>query len=164
MKDVKETLMERRLVALYEEIESLLNLAPAMDDCSKAENEIYCAMSNLQNALFDAGYYKKPEVAAEAKADESSFEEEMYTFEHELEEYISSRRKEFEGLLWDDTISPRAKKPVLFKAICERVQELLNDEDMAFGELRLDIECMNHYVDVINNIILEEARKFYYGE
>lgn len=49
--------MNERLIALFKEIDVLLNLAPCEDDCTDEENEIYAEMANLKNALFNAGYY-----------------------------------------------------------------------------------------------------------
>ena len=48
--------MEDRLRALYKEIETLLNLAPSVEDCTDEQNEVYSDMANLKDSLFDAGY------------------------------------------------------------------------------------------------------------
>ena len=48
--------MEERLKALYKEVEILLNLAPAEDDCTDEENAMYYNMANLKESMFDAGY------------------------------------------------------------------------------------------------------------
>lgn len=48
--------MEERLKNLYQEIATLLNMAPSLDDCTDEENEVYSDMSNLYNSLYDAGY------------------------------------------------------------------------------------------------------------
>ena len=48
--------MNKRLEALYKEIERLLNLAPAEDDCTDEENAMYSDMANLKETMFDAGY------------------------------------------------------------------------------------------------------------
>ena len=48
--------MEERLKALYKEVETLLNLAPAEDDCTDEENAMYSDMANLKETMFDAGY------------------------------------------------------------------------------------------------------------
>lgn len=45
--------MERRLSFLYKELENLLNFAPAIEDCSKKENEMYSDMANLKDSIFD---------------------------------------------------------------------------------------------------------------
>ena len=63
--------MEKRLSALLKEVDTLLDLAPCEDDCSDAENDVYCEMANLKNALENAGceeafYAEKKE--AEKKA------------------------------------------------------------------------------------------------
>lgn len=45
--------VERRLSFLYKELENLLNFAPAIEDCSKKENEMYSDMANLKDSIFD---------------------------------------------------------------------------------------------------------------
>ena len=47
--------MENRLCALYRELEILLNLSPAVEDCTDALNEVYSDMANLYNSLTNAG-------------------------------------------------------------------------------------------------------------
>ena len=53
--------MKERLETLYEEIESILNIAPSEENCSEDENIMYSEMENLKEALYNAGYYKKDE-------------------------------------------------------------------------------------------------------
>lgn len=48
--------MDKRLKDLYQEIKTLLNMAPCLDDCTDQENEVYSDMANLYNSLYDAGY------------------------------------------------------------------------------------------------------------
>ena len=48
--------MKERLEVLYKEIDTLLNLAPAEDDCTEEENKMYFNMANLKESMFDAGY------------------------------------------------------------------------------------------------------------
>lgn len=48
--------MEKRLIALYKEIDTLLNLAPCEEDCTDEENTMYANMANLKESMFDAGY------------------------------------------------------------------------------------------------------------
>lgn len=48
--------MKERLEALYKEVEILLNLAPAEDNCTDEENTMYSDMANLKESMFDAGY------------------------------------------------------------------------------------------------------------
>lgn len=50
--------MEKRLIALYKELETLLNLAPNEEDCTNEENEVFSDMANLKDSLFNAGYMK----------------------------------------------------------------------------------------------------------
>lgn len=47
--------MEReRFRLLYDEVQELLNMAPAEGDCSYEENDIYAELTNLQDALVNA--------------------------------------------------------------------------------------------------------------
>lgn len=48
--------MKERLIALYKEIDTLLNLAPWEEDCTDEENTMYSDMANLKESMFDAGY------------------------------------------------------------------------------------------------------------
>lgn len=48
--------MEERLKKMYKELEFLLNHAPAEDNCTDEENEMYSDMANLKNSMEDAGY------------------------------------------------------------------------------------------------------------
>lgn len=48
--------MKERLVALYKEIDTLLNLAPWEEDCTDEENTMYSNMANLKESMFDAGH------------------------------------------------------------------------------------------------------------
>lgn len=48
--------MKERLENLYKEVETLLNLAPCEEDCTKEENDMYSDMANLKESMFDAGY------------------------------------------------------------------------------------------------------------
>ena len=43
--------MNERLKALEKELDSLLNMAPIEDDCTKNENEMYSDMANLKNSI-----------------------------------------------------------------------------------------------------------------
>ena len=43
----------KRLQALYKEIDTLLNMAPCEEDCTYEENAMYSDMANLKNSLFD---------------------------------------------------------------------------------------------------------------
>lgn len=42
--------MDERLQKLEKELDSLLNMAPIEDDCTKNENEMYSDMANLKTA------------------------------------------------------------------------------------------------------------------
>ena len=42
-----------RLQSLFNEIDTLLNMAPCEDDCSNEENIMYSNMANLKESLFD---------------------------------------------------------------------------------------------------------------
>lgn len=42
-----------RLINLFNEIDTLLNMAPCEDDCSDEENVMYSNMANLKESLFD---------------------------------------------------------------------------------------------------------------
>ena len=48
--------MNERLIALYKEIDILLNLAPCEEDCTDEENEMYSDMANLKQSMLDAGH------------------------------------------------------------------------------------------------------------
>ena len=48
--------MNERLITLYKEIETLLNLAPCEEDCTNEEIAMYSDMANLKETMFDAGY------------------------------------------------------------------------------------------------------------
>lgn len=48
--------MDERLEALYKEVKTLSNLAPAEDDCTDEENTMYSDMANLKGSMFAAGY------------------------------------------------------------------------------------------------------------
>lgn len=43
--------MNERINNLYKELEYLLNHAPAVDDCTEEENEMYSDMANLKNSI-----------------------------------------------------------------------------------------------------------------
>ena len=43
--------MNERISKLYKELEYLLNHAPAVDDCTAKENEVYSDMANLKNSI-----------------------------------------------------------------------------------------------------------------
>lgn len=43
--------MDERLQKLEKELDSLLNMAPIEDDCTKNENEMYSDMANLKNSI-----------------------------------------------------------------------------------------------------------------
>lgn len=43
--------MERRLNLLYIELDNLLNIAPAVEDCSRKEDEMYADMANLKESI-----------------------------------------------------------------------------------------------------------------
>lgn len=45
-----------RIIKLYKELDAILNNAPAEEDCSDEENEMYSDMANLKDSIFDAGY------------------------------------------------------------------------------------------------------------
>lgn len=45
--------MNERIRNLYEELETLLNLAPAEEDCTDKENDMYSDMANLKESIFD---------------------------------------------------------------------------------------------------------------
>ena len=49
---------EQRLVALYTELDKLLNMSPWEEDCTEEENYMYSKMAELSEAMFDAGYTK----------------------------------------------------------------------------------------------------------
>lgn len=48
--------MNERLIALYKEIDTILNNSPWMEDCTEEENKMYSDMANLKESMFDAGY------------------------------------------------------------------------------------------------------------
>ncbi len=43
--------MNERISKLYKELGYLLNHAPAVDDCTAKENEVYSDMANLKNSI-----------------------------------------------------------------------------------------------------------------
>lgn len=47
----------KRLIALFKELDALLNMSPCEDDCTDELNKVYSDMANLKESLFDAGYY-----------------------------------------------------------------------------------------------------------
>ena len=49
---------EIRLKQLCEEAILLLNAAPAEDECTEQEREIYSELANLKDALLNAGYWQ----------------------------------------------------------------------------------------------------------
>lgn len=52
---------KERFRLLYDEVQDLLNTAPAEGDCSYEENNIYAELANLQDALVDADIDNIPE-------------------------------------------------------------------------------------------------------
>lgn len=54
--------MDERFERLYKEIEAILNMSPAEDDCTDEENQVYSDMANLKDSLFDLGYGRTENV------------------------------------------------------------------------------------------------------
>ena len=48
--------MEELLMNLYQEIETLLSMAPCLDDCTPQDEEVFSDLANLYNSLSNAGY------------------------------------------------------------------------------------------------------------